>query len=145
MKQFWLVAADGGRVRFFRGEGPQAHLEEVESFVNTAGTRNERDLVSDRPGRSASANSFGSGAVNETHHKEHSVDEFGRRIAEFLDRQLEAGELQTVSVVAAPAMLGHVRAHLSKSVQALVLEEVAKDVTTEAASAIQARLTRLQL
>jgi protein required for attachment to host cells len=120
-------------------------LEEVETFVNIVGTRHEGDLVSDHPGRAAGASSFGTAAVNQTHRKEQSVDELGRRIAEFLEQQLVAGELDAVSVVAAPALLGRLRANLSKSVQNVVLEEVAKDVTSEDADEIQARLTRLQL
>lgn len=142
MSNFWLLACNGTKARFFAGEGPTGHLEEVETMVNMTGARHERDLASDRPGRHT-AGGHGRSAMNETHFKEQSVEEFARRIADFLQHQREEQKFDHLSVIAAPSVLGHLRANLHKSVQDSIIEELNKDVTTQSPSEIQGHLTRL--
>lgn len=143
MSSFWLLACNGTKARFFAGDGPTAPLEEVECMVNTAGARHERDLATDRAGRYSDGGQGHKSAMNETHYKEQSVEEFARRIADFLQHEREAQKFAQLSVIAAPSVLGHLRANLHKTVQDTILEELDKDVTAQSPREIQEHLTRL--
>jgi protein required for attachment to host cells len=143
MSKFWLVAGNGTHARVFAGDGPSADLTEIETFVNATGGIQEQDLVSDRPGRNPDPSGLGRSGVKETTHREHSMDEFARRLADYLGEHREAGDFNHLTIVASPSLLGRLRPNLSKMVQSSVLEELAKDVTTETPQQIQERLTRL--
>ena len=56
-------------------------------------------------------------------------ERFAQALAADLDRRLAAGEYGRVIIAAAPETLGTIRAALSEKVRAVVLGEVAKDLT----------------
>lgn len=143
MSKFLLMAGNGSRARFFAGASALGKLEEVECMVNNAARQHERDLVSDRPGRNPDQMGVGRSAVSESHHKEHSIDEFANRISEFLTERHDAGDFDELTIVAAPSLLGRLRSVLSSPVRNAVVEELDKDLAFASPEDIQGQLTRI--
>ena len=52
MRKTWVVVADRSRARLFSVATPKGPLEELEDLVHPEARSHERDLTSDRPGRS---------------------------------------------------------------------------------------------
>lgn len=126
----WIVIADGARARLFVNRGPGKGIEAVEGGTLEGDHRPDREIMSDKPGRSFES-------VGETRH---AIDPrtdphrelkraFAERITGMLDEQLAAKSYDRVVLVAPPAMLGDLRAALSERVRAVVYAELDKDLT----------------
>ena len=109
----------------------------------------ERDLTSDRPGRSFDHAPLGGGRRGATPrhamgsepraHK-HEVAGFVHRIAEQLERARQAGEFDRLVIMAAPTVLGLLRKALPASLHKSVAAEVDKDLVRESAEVVQSHV-----
>lgn len=131
-----IVVADRGEARFY-DVGPASRLQIAGRLVDPNARLHDRDLVSDRPGRvfdraPPASGRRGAGAHHATDgerspHK-HEVTLFARRIAAELERARRQGRFASLVVMAGPPFLGELRKSLPKSLRAITVAEVAKDL-----------------
>lgn len=139
----WVVAADHGRARLFFAPAPTAPLQELEDLVNPAARQRERDLVSDRPGHIVKGRDGPTRAVGQHgSHKERAADQFAGAVCQRLSQARVADSMGRLYVIAEPKFLGLMRKHMDPATQALVVDEIDKDVTRHSAAELRALLPR---
>lgn len=131
MKTIWILAADASRARIYQLHTPDSTPQRVEDFDNPQGRAHNRDLVTDGNGRY-----FGKGEHTQGHTAppgetavEHEVELFAKRLAAHLEKCRVERRFDQLRLVAAPKFLGLLRQNLSKELEKLVDEAIAKDVS----------------
>ena len=139
----WIMVADAARAQLFVNEGAQEPIAPVHSLENPNAHLRDRDLVSDKPGRSIES-------VGGAHHAEDRVDHhraektaFARRIAEYVEQGAVDKKFDRLVLVAPPHMLGDLRGALGRQAQARVSHEIAKDLTKLPVAKLQEQLRPL--
>lgn len=141
MENIWVLSANSGRAMIFEAESPTAPLVQVEALVNPPARAKQRDLTSDRPGRTF--DSFGMGRhakAVEVDPKQEEQIRFAKLVADRLEQGRVREEFDRVGLVAAPEFLGHLRASLGASLRSAVTFEIDKDYTALRAEELRARL-----
>lgn len=110
-KSYWVVVADEYRATIFAREKRFSPLQEIESLQNDTAREKDRDLVSDRSGRSFDSRGKGRHAMGgeETGAKAQSYLVFAKEIAERVSSAKRRGSFDRLVVVAAPRFLGVLR------------------------------------
>jgi protein required for attachment to host cells len=127
VQKTWVIVADRSRARIFSIATPRGPLTELEDLVHPEARAHERDLTSDRPGRSADHNALGS-----THSaRDQQALEFAREIAQRLEKGRVHAEYAQLVVVAAPDLLGMLRKTMNANVAKLVTREIDKNLTQQ--------------
>lgn len=128
-KRIWILIADGGHAKVFETRGQASELVPVEGKVFSADQPANRDLLTDRPGRSFESQG------RARHAKEHPSDPhrelkraFARKLAGLLEVELAAKRFGRLVLVAPPPMLGDLREAMPANVQAKVTAELAHDL-----------------
>jgi protein required for attachment to host cells len=128
-KRTWVLIADGGNAKVFESERPGSDLTQVEGMTLTADLPANRDILTDRPGRTHESQG------RARHAKENPSDPhrelkraFARRLAGILEARLAEQRFDRLVLVAPPATLGDLRDALPKSVKARVTAELAHDL-----------------
>lgn len=124
-----VAVADGSKMRLFRNKGIEPSIRLV------AMPDPDVDAVNQGSGgrhRSLSLNPD-AGRLKE--------DDFAAAAAEYLNRQVLAGEIGAFFVIADPRTLGEMRRHFHDSVRAKLVGDLAKDLTGHSTEAIAAALT----
>jgi protein required for attachment to host cells len=143
-----IVVADESKARFYDTSRSDGALREAGSLENPGARLHDRDLASDRPGRSFSSARAGSGAV--THHafggtdgpRKHEAGLFAKRIVHELERELRDERFERVVLIAGPAFLGLLRDALPEGLRSRVVAEVVKDLAHQDVDAVQAHVPR---
>jgi protein required for attachment to host cells len=136
-----VLVADSAVARIFTARGPDGPLNEVESLSHTASRLHERDLASDRPGRTFDSVGGGRHAKElEVSPKEEEAVRFAEQLAERMHAGRTAGEFDRLMVVAAPRFLGLLREKLDPATRALVGFELDKDLTRHIPEEIRSHL-----
>ena len=135
----WVVVASADRADFYLRQKRYSQLESVQRLEEPGARSKEQDLVSDMPGRAFDSGGQGRHAMESSHTgKEHLRESFVHRIAEALESARSAGRFQHLVIVAAPAVLGELRAQLSGATQKRVTVEIAKHMTGQEPAAVAA-------
>jgi len=145
MSNVWVVVADASRARFFRGSSINKPLEEFHDMVNEEMRQDERELVTDKPGRfhdDSSGNTPQRSSAEPTA-KEHSKESFGKEIGKYIEKHRASGDFKHISLIAEPKLLGYVRKEFSNATEESILEEVNKNLTQQDEETIRGKLTRL--
>jgi protein required for attachment to host cells len=109
----------------------------------------ERDLTSDRPGRSFDHAPLGGGRRGATPRHamgsqprahRHEVAAFVKTIAEQLERARQAGEFDRLVIMAPPTVLGLLRKALPSLLLKSIAAEVDKDLVREPAQVVQSHV-----
>jgi len=130
MKQTLIVVADGTRARIFTAESAHSPLIEIETMAHPEGRLHDRDMTSDLPGKDSGVGGAGGHAYQaKTDPKKHELDEFAKRVADYLDDANNANKLSHLLIVAEPSFLGVLRAHFSTQVSEKVVFELDKNLT----------------
>jgi len=132
MDTVWIVVADAARARIFACNGRACQgLHEAEALSHNESRAQNRELVSDRPGRS-----WSSASGDARHAMQESTDpavternRFARHLAERLKSAQHEGIYKHLVIVAAPSFLGALRETLDSGVAKAISVEVAKNVT----------------
>jgi protein required for attachment to host cells len=126
----WILIADGARARIFANRGPGKGIEAVEGGQFDADHRPDREIMSDKPGRTFESVGVTRHAIEPRHDPHRELKRsFAERLAGMLDEQLAAKTFDRVVLVAPPTTLGDLRAALSTHVKAAVYAELDKDLT----------------
>ncbi|MDI6025194.1 host attachment protein [Corticibacterium sp. UT-5YL-CI-8] len=122
-----IAVADGEKFNLFRNTGDEAGLKLVAV---------PSDAVDTDPGtstgRQASAANPDHGQVEE--------DQFSAGIVRDLNQKALSGKIEKLVIVAAPRALGEMRKHYHKALSAILLGEIAKDLTGHSVSDIEKAL-----
>jgi protein required for attachment to host cells len=126
----WILIADGGRGRIVENAGPGRGVRPANGMEFEAELPANRDIVSDRPGRTVESVGYA------RHSKEEPTDphrELKRRFATMLcsvlERKLAEKAFDRLILVAPAATMGDLRAALSEQVRARVSAELVADLT----------------
>lgn len=137
MRKTWVVVADNSRARIFTVETPSSPLIEIDSIVHPEARMHDRDITSDLPGRGAGSGGSRHSYETETDAKDHENMEFARRIAGFLDDARKNDMFKLLVIIAAPGLLGNLRAELNDQTQKMVILELAKNLSQLSAAEIR--------
>ena len=126
MSMTWVLIADSSRARLFCVDRVLAPLREIQGFVNPEGRAKNRDLVSDRQGRSPGN---GPNMDYEVTPKRQQAIIFAKEISAHLKHGRIGGLFGRLYIAAAPSFLGLLRGKLDARTADLVVETVNKDLT----------------
>jgi protein required for attachment to host cells len=133
----WVVVADSSRADFYVRHKRYSPMEPLHNITAPDARTRERDLGSDTPGRSFDSKGSGRHALEPSHTaREHLRENFAHLIADILDAGRVENKYQHLVIVAAPKLLGDIRAKLSSATQQLVSAEIDKDMTGQDLSVI---------
>lgn len=126
----WILIADGARARVLENDGPNHGLKAIEGFEFEGDHSATHDLVRDREGRSFSSHGHGRSAIDARSDPHRDLKTtFAHRLAEVLAKGLEQKAYDRLIIVASPVTLGDLRTAISAQVRAVVMGEVAQDLT----------------
>jgi protein required for attachment to host cells len=139
MPTTWILIADGGRARLFEQDRNSRFFQPM-AERDFFGTRTQsKEIASDRPGRtfdSGGRGQPGDAGAHGRHAMEPSTDphrfaeyEFARDLSEHLEKAANEHRFDHLVLVAAPQILGDLRALLPKTVHGKIVAEVNKDLT----------------
>ena len=135
-----ILVADGRKLLFLRNEGdnqfPVLRVEAHQEQDNPA----NRDQSSVGPGRALANVGGARSSLEQTDHHQREEDQLAVEAADQLHARALAGDFDKLIVVAPPRMLGELRKHYHKDVEARLIEEIAKDLTDHSLPAIEAIL-----
>ena len=116
-KNTLVAVADGEVLRLFRNTGDD-HAPKLEALP-------EADVSKDSKG---SSKGHGSSSANPDANQQHE-DGFAAGIAELLNQRALSGKIGDLIIIAAPRTLGELRKHYHKALTAILVGEIAKDLT----------------
>jgi protein required for attachment to host cells len=124
----WALVINSARCRILRGvvtKGDNALAE----LVLRSESRNLRDIMSDKPGRSFASMGGGQRSAMEYSGDPVAEDqrEFIRQVITLLESHLRAGDFEKLAIFAEHDMLGHLRQLLPQSLSDRVIREVPKN------------------
>lgn len=126
----WVVIADGEKALFMENEGdgqyPVLRLRRQEKHDNPP----DREQGTDKPGQVGNGRGGTGSSMGETDFHRLEKDRFAQDLADRLYKMAHAGKFDRLVIAAAPQTLGALRAELHKEVQAKVVAEIAKSLTS---------------
>lgn len=141
-KNTLILVADGARLRLFRNDGDAAHLDLKPVGEETQRSARTADQGSDRPGTSHSSAGSGRSSVEGPDYHQQDEDRFAHHAADLLHKAARDGWAAHIVVVAPPRTLGEMRKHYDKSVSAILVGEIDKELTGRPVAEIAAALAR---
>lgn len=133
MLRTWILVAHEAGARVFANDGRGEGLTLVESMDHPKGRARDRDIDSDRPGRSFRKDSGdarrASMSKSEGPH-DRAVADFARLLADKLRHARVQNQYQRLVLVAPPRFLGLLRASLDGPTSQLVLASIHKDLAS---------------
>lgn len=140
-KTVWIVVANRAVARLFKATQPMGPLEELDSFIHPEGRLQERELVSDKPGRGFDRFGPGSHAEDpDTTATEQEAAVFALELTRFLKKHCHEGSFDALVLIAAPAFLGIIRERLDAPMRQRVMLEVDKNLVHLDAAALRSYL-----
>ena len=136
----WILVADGASARVFDFHPGDRRLELVHEMSSEVARMKNSEILSDNEGRRPDKGPNHRSTVGPADAQRHAKEEFGRDVAGWLDKAATENRYERLVLVAAPQMLGDLRARLSKPAAQKVAKEVAKDLTRYAARELTSRL-----
>lgn len=129
-KNTWIVVADGMRAQIYNNKGPGTGISAVLPEPMAADPLSGTEIANERPGRVFDSVGEGRHGVQPaTDPGRHHQKAFAAEIATILDQRLNNKEFQQLVVIAAPKMLGDLRAALGENIRKLVIAELDKDLS----------------
>ena len=140
MRKHWIVVADAARARIFDADAEARAVSEVAALVHPESRAHDRELESDRGGRSFDSVGEGRHAMSR-HVSPHDMeaDRFARRLAGRLHEGTQQGEFTLLDIAAPPAFMGLLRKHLKNDVRSVLEIALTKDLVAASPEAIAAQ------
>lgn len=140
MNTIWVLVAGAGEAKVYAAAGRGEELQEVAHFEHAESRQHARDITSDLPGRITGGDGSHHAMEAKTEIKQEEAAEFSRQIDHYLQAGLNTHQYGKLVVIAAPAFLGHLRAHMDTQVARSVVYELAKNLVRCEAGEIRAHL-----
>lgn len=125
----WYVVANRTDAIIYR-DGENKKFQPVEHLLNPEGNRKERDLDSDRPGKSnsnAPHTAYKHPMVSEHQRHDETVRKFSNRISRTLDSARSQGQFDELVLVAEPHFLGQLKSALSEPLKKCVVHQLPRE------------------
>jgi len=123
-----VLVVDGRKLLLFKNDGsiaaPKLSVEAHREHDSAA----THDQGSDKPGTTQASVGSARSDYEQTDFHQQDEDRFAADAADMLKREVLAGRIRAVIVIAAPRTLGELRKHYHAEVEKRVLGEIAKDV-----------------
>jgi protein required for attachment to host cells len=144
MSKYRILVADQAEAIFYDSATLRGVPKEVGRISDPLAHLHDRDLVTERPGRSHES----MGATRHSIQRENTprrleAVRFARRIARRLDDARRKGEYEQLVVVVGAPFLGLVRQELSGLTRARVAREIRKDLVHSAPEVLAQRLAAI--
>jgi protein required for attachment to host cells len=136
----YILIADGARAHILLSEGRGKPLTEVPGSEQKLDLKPDRELSAERPGRVHESANLVRHAIERDDLHQREKERFAQGLAADLDCRLAGGEYDRLVVAAAPETLGVIRSALSEKVRAVIMAEVAKDLTKLPNAEVKAHL-----
>lgn len=141
MLNMWILVADSGAARFFTADSPTGALREREDFMSPGSRARDKELGSDKPGRTFDSAGPGRHAKGkEESPREREAMNFARLLAERVGSARARGELDRLIIVAAPEFLGMLRASMDGETRKRVEKELSLNLVDLKPDEIRKRL-----
>jgi protein required for attachment to host cells len=141
MSRIRIVVADQAEAIFYDAPSLEARPTEVGRISDPVAHQHDRELASDRPGRSYESVGGARHAIErENDPRWQEAVRFARRISCRLDDALRRGEFDELIVVAGPPFLGLIRSELSRPARERVVHEIRKDLVHGPVEALRRHL-----
>lgn len=138
----WVLVAESSRARIFRMDDINSPLVEISDMQHGESRLHERDLISDRPGRTFDSQGGGRHAKEpELIAKKKETDSFAKSIADHINSECEKGEFEKLILISAPEFLGLLRKHLDENVKQHITREIDKNIVKQDEAFIRKELT----
>jgi protein required for attachment to host cells len=140
MVHTWILVANSATARIFNMES-NGSLTELKALMHPASRLHQRDLVSDREGRSfESAYPAHHALEPPTPAKQVEFAIFAKLISDHLNEEHRAGKFNKLYIAASPHFLGLLRKDFSPQIVETIAGEIDKDITHLPASEVKAHL-----
>ena len=126
-----IVACSGTTAKLWLSTSRFGEWRALVEMQHPESATRERDLVSDRPGRSF--DSFGSGrhAMSQSQTaREQELMRFAEQVADYVNKGIANGDFQSLVLLAAPGFLGHLRNELSSAATNATVLTASKNITS---------------
>lgn len=124
-----IVVAHEAGARVFEHRGPRQGIVKVDEIDFAEGRRQNKDISSDRPGRTFSGNGQTRHAYEpQQSPKEHASENFAKQLAHDLEHALNEHAFKELVLIAPPRFLGRLRESLSDTVAKRVVASIDKDL-----------------
>lgn len=124
----WILVANGAQARIFCHDGSARPLRIITEISDADAVSRTDKTDTDRPGRSFDSAGAGRHAMEPSSDAQAlAKSAFAKQLCDHLASDFSKGKFERLVIVAAPAMLGNIRAALPKNVTAY--GELAKDLT----------------
>jgi protein required for attachment to host cells len=125
----WVVVCDGAKALILQNAGDSELMNLQVQETLTQPNEADRDMGTDKPGRSHQAHGLGGSAMEETSWHDQAAEDFLRQVAVKVDELVQEKEATRIVLVAPPRALGTLRPNLSADAQAAIAAEIPKDLT----------------
>jgi len=136
----WIVVANSSRARLFERRGAGEGLALVREFEHPQSRAKGGDLVSDRPGHTATDQGRRTALDPDTEPKRVAQEQFARELGHALEQGRVQNRYGAVLLVASAPFLGILRAQLPERVATQLRETIDKDYTALAERELAAQL-----
>jgi protein required for attachment to host cells len=145
MTKTWIVVADSAHARVFTRTGNHGPLLEQQDIVHPDSQLHDRDLASDRQGRSFDRSKGGARHSMEpaTTPHGHAAETFAHEVVALLESARNSGSMDGLALIAPPHFLGLLRQGLSEPTRRLVVKEIHKDLVRHSVKEIVEHLDAL--
>ncbi len=124
-----VVACSAQSARCWRSTLRHGDWTLVKEFQDEDATLKERDIGSDRPGRTFDSRGSGRHAMAPpTQARDQEKQRFAKRIADYLNGAISAGDAEHLVILADPRCLGLLRNALSNQAKHAVVHEASKNL-----------------
>jgi protein required for attachment to host cells len=138
-----VVVANSSKAKLMLAQDAVSDLIESKDFAHPQSRLREQDLVSDGPGGAGDSGGPGRHSMgHEQEARQREAETFARELMSEVERLRQQTDLRRIYLVAPPKFLGLLRANISKPCQALLEEEINKDLVTHDNDDIRAHLPR---
>ena len=124
----WIVITDAAHARAHLSLRPGDPMTRVPEFDFAESIPKAHDLAGHQPGSSQPSVGSAHHTVGDSDPRRDMKHKFAVRVAHELEAALQRGAFDRLVIAAPPAMLGDLRAELSKQVAAVVIAELHKDL-----------------
>ena len=125
----WILVADGKRASVLSNDGPGRGLKPVPGMNFETELHANRDILTDKPGRSQESANTARHAVEIPDYHRIEKAMFAREVARHLDAAFEAGGCKRLLLVAPPQTLAELRNSLAPKSRNAVMAEIDKNLT----------------
>ncbi len=124
-----IVACSAQSARCWQSTLRHGDWKLVKEFHDEGATLHERDIVSDKPGRSFDSRGSGRHAMAPpTQARDQEKLRFAKRIADYLNAAVNSGDTTHLVILADPRCLGLLRSALSNQARHAVVHEASKNL-----------------